>query len=115
ARRQSQLPLQLPAPTNEVVPVPNVVAPSATTTPPIPSVAPTTAVYTGYTVQAGDNLWLIAENHVAATTGGAPTVAAITSYWRQVVEVNRQTLRSGDPNMIFAGEIIVIPAMEVTP
>ena len=99
-----------PAPSIPVVPVQKPPLPVVSTA---PVTAPTTAVYTGYRVQTGDSLWVIAERHVASATGSAPTVQAITSYWRRLVDANRRTLRSGDPNLIFAGEIVTMPAVEV--
>jgi hypothetical protein len=54
---------------------------------------------------AGDNLWSIAAAHI-----GARRAADVVPYWRQVVDANRSTLRSGDPNLIFPGELVALPA-----
>jgi hypothetical protein len=54
---------------------------------------------------AGDNLWSIAAAHI-----GARRAADVAPYWRQVVDANRSTLRSGDPNLIFPGELVALPA-----
>ncbi len=62
-----------------------------------------------YTVAPGDNLWLIAEIQVRAATGNAPTEQMIAAYWRKLIEANRASLRSGDPNLIYAGEILTLP------
>jgi len=68
-----------------------------------------------YTVERGDNLWSIAAANLEAATATRPTVDAIDRYWRSVVSANRGTLRSGDPNLIFPGEIITLPALEASP
>jgi hypothetical protein len=57
-----------------------------------------------YVVVAGDNLWSIAAAHVGATRA-----ADVAPYWRRVVDANRTTLRSGDPNLILPGELVVLP------
>ena len=67
---------------------------------------------TNYTVQSGDNLWAIAEQHLAAEQGSSPAAAAHSAYWRRLVTANQPTLRSGDPNLIYPGEIITLPAIE---
>ena len=90
---------------------PPIVVPVTTSAQPMS--ATVTAI--GYTVQAGDSLWLIADEHVHAKSDSEATLALITSYWRRVVAANRNTLRSGDPNLIFPGEIVVLPTLEVTP
>jgi hypothetical protein len=68
---------------------------------------------TSVVVVSGDNLWKLAEERVEAVLGRAPTDADTAPYWVRVVEANRQRIRSGDPNLIFPGEEIVMPA--VTP
>lgn len=75
-------------------------------------VAPSEATSTAdrdYTVAAGDNLWSIAATNLEAVRGGNLSVADIDAYWREVISVNRDTLRSGDPNLIFPGEMITLP------
>ena len=67
-----------------------------------------------YTVQSGDNLWLIAEKHLATEQGADPAAATLSAYWRHLVSANQPTLRSGDPNLIYPGEIIILPAIEAT-
>lgn len=61
-------------------------------------------------VVQGDNLW-----HIAASTlerrhrRGEPTKGEIARYWSAVVAANRHRLRSGDPNLVFPGEQVVLP------
>lgn len=58
---------------------------------------PTTVV-----VEKGDHLWKISARHLGRE-------AAIAPYWRRVVEVNTPHLRSGDPDLIYPGEVVELP------
>lgn len=60
-----------------------------------------------YTVVPGDSLWIIAVREVEQIAGN--DAATVSSYWRSVVAANRTTLRSGDPNLIYPGEIVNLP------
>lgn len=60
-------------------------------------------------VQPGDNLWRIAESELARAAGRAPNDSQIAAYWQRVIAANRPTLRSGDPSLIFPGEIVTLP------
>jgi hypothetical protein len=63
-----------------------------------------------HVVQPGDNLWQIARAE-AVRAGGTdrPADAQIAPYWRRVIAANRTTLRSGDPSLIFPGEVVALP------
>ncbi len=71
--------------------------------------APTAVVADRHTVVPGDNLWDVAAHRLEAAGNGGPTTAEITTYWQRLVEANQASLRSGDPNLIFPGEILTIP------
>jgi nucleoid-associated protein YgaU len=61
-------------------------------------------------VRAGDNLWRIARAEVVQRSHASdPDGAAVARYWRLVIAANRSTLRSGDPSLIFPGEIVTLP------
>ena len=62
-----------------------------------------------YTVQRGDHLWSITAGYLAAHLGRAASAEEIAPLWRQVIEINRDLIGSGDPNLIFPGERIVLP------
>jgi hypothetical protein len=68
---------------------------------PTPAVDPSPRVVV---VQPGDNFWRIAESVV-----GDHDPEALARYWVKVVEANRDRIRSGDPNLIYPGEQIVLP------
>lgn len=63
---------------------------------------------TAHVVAAGENLWVITE----AALGGAATDAQVAAHWRAVVDANRARLRSGDPDLIYPGEQVVLPPPE---
>lgn len=58
-------------------------------------------------VVPGESLWSIAEDAIPLETSERP--AAIDAYWRALLELNTSTLRSGDPNLIYPGEVIRLP------
>lgn len=60
-------------------------------------------------VEKGDHLWKISSRHLCALTGRPATNAETGPYWRTVIEVNRRQLRSGDPDLIYPGEVIELP------
>ena len=63
-----------------------------------------------HVVRVGENLWRIAQAELARATGDAhPGDDAVAGYWQRVVAANRATLRSGDPSLIFAGEVVTLP------
>lgn len=64
-------------------------------------------------VRKGDNLWTIAAAHLNSVFPDRDVSAdEISHYWRQVIEVNTPTLTSGDPNLIYPGEQIDLPAVD---
>ena len=83
-------------------PAPALEAPAATPAPDIRSA----------NVEKGDNLWSIAARKLAQDTGRARnelTDGEIARYWSRVVEANRGSLTSGDPNLIYPTEEIELP------
>lgn len=67
---------------------------------------------TRVTVTPGDHLWNLAEARLAQWLGRSPSEAEIAPYWVRVVEANRNRVRSGDPELIFPGEEVVLPAVD---
>jgi nucleoid-associated protein YgaU len=63
-------------------------------------------------VVEGDNLWTIARDRLAKVTRQPASELSereIGRYWLDVVDANRASLRSGDPDLIFPGEMIKLP------
>lgn len=62
-------------------------------------------------VTEGDHLWALAERRVSEALGRPATDDEIAPYWREVISSNPE-LRSGNPDTIFPGEVIVLPPMD---
>jgi len=63
-------------------------------------------------VAPGDNLWTISRDRLASVTNRSPADISdheIATYWLRVIAINRNSLRSGNPDVIFPGEIIHLP------
>lgn len=109
---------------NETAPVASTttsvgVAPTTTSqTAPIDMLEPTSinetpepiATHIPYVVGKGENFWTIARDYLAVKLNRQPDDVEITSYWRQLIEHNRQELKNQtNPNLIFPGQKISLP------
>ncbi len=56
-----------------------------------------------YAVIQGDSFWKIAVAKAPDTD--------ITSYWLLMIELNMETISSGNPNLIFPGEVLQLPTV----
>lgn len=61
-------------------------------------------------VEPGDHLWKLSQDHLDAKLGRVAGPEEVTPYWLAVIQANRDRLRSGDPDLIFPGEVIEMPA-----
>lgn len=62
-------------------------------------------------VRSGDHLWSVAARILEAARKAEVTDAEMAPYWRSVVEANRSLLADpANPDLIFAGQRLVIPA-----
>ena len=69
-----------------------------------------------WTVQPGDHLWAVAARVLGEAWGREPSDAEVDPYWRAVVDANRARLRDpGDPDRIFAGQVLEVPAPPARP
>lgn len=101
---------QRPAPTTQIAP------PTAPTNPaptPLPAPAPIPVAHgaEAYTVVRGDNFWTISERHLETTLGRSASLDEVRTYWLRVIEENRDAIRSGNPNLIYPGEVFVLPSV----
>ncbi len=82
---------------------------------PLPGATPPVAMAepedreTEVVVRPGDHLWKISARHLQGETGRPPRPGETAPYWREVIAVNRDRLRSGDPDLIFPGEVVRLP------
>jgi nucleoid-associated protein YgaU len=60
-------------------------------------------------VKPGDHLWKISESHLEVILDRPAQPGEIDPYWRVVIESNRDRLISGDPDLIYPGEVITLP------
>lgn len=63
-------------------------------------------------VAPGDNLWKLAEDRMAAVLGRTVSDAEVAPYWAETVMANQDRIRSGDPDLIFPGEEVLLPPVE---
>ena len=61
-------------------------------------------------VEKGDHLWSIAETSLGRQRSESPDPAEIRPYWVAIIDENTHRLRSGDPDLIYPGEKITLPA-----
>lgn len=84
----------------------------ATPAPPITEEAtPAQSSASTYVVRRGDSLWRIALRQIAQVTGRPHDESAVRTYWLSMVEANLHRLRSGDPDLIYPGEELVLPPL----
>jgi nucleoid-associated protein YgaU len=105
------VPADAPPPVEQPVvrgPVSVAPQPSHAATAPAPT-RPAARPSATHVVVAGDNLWRIARAELIARGDPQPDDAAIAGYWRRVIDANRSTLRSGNPSLIYPGEIVALP------
>jgi hypothetical protein len=79
------------------------------------SMAPQIPVPNGPTevvIKSGDHMWSLAEERLNLILGREASDAEIAAYWLQVVGVNLSRIRSGDPDLIFPGEILLLPPID---
>lgn len=74
---------------------------------PAPAAEPASAAT--WTVASGESFWSIAESVVADATGRAPSDPEIAAYWRGLIEANRDRITSGDPDLVYPGQVFVLP------
>jgi nucleoid-associated protein YgaU len=55
-------------------------------------------------VARGDHLWKISARYL-----GTDVNHEVAPYWREVIQVNTPHLRSGDPDLIYPGEVVHLP------
>jgi hypothetical protein len=60
----------------------------------------------------GGSFWTVAEDHVTAALGRAPTAAEVGAYWLDLIEANRSSLPDpGNPDLLYVGTTLALPTM----
>jgi nucleoid-associated protein YgaU len=60
-------------------------------------------------VKPGDHLWKISAYRLTGELGRDASDGEVWPYWRAVIETNVSRLRSGDPDLIYPGEVVELP------
>ncbi|MEZ5230240.1 MAG: LysM peptidoglycan-binding domain-containing protein [Acidimicrobiales bacterium] len=76
-----------------------------------PSPVAESSTATQHEVVAGDHLWAIAAQRLTSSDQ-SPTNTEISGYWRRLIAANASTIRSGDPNLIYPGEVLTLPPLD---
>lgn len=63
-------------------------------------------------VEEGDHLWKISERRLSDVYQREATNAEIGPYWREIIDENQPTLRSGNPDLIYPGEVVALPPVD---
>ena len=63
-------------------------------------------------VRPGDHMWSLAEQRLTLVLGREVSDTEIAPYWLKVIGMNLSTIRSGDPDLIFPGEVLVLPTVD---
>ena len=77
---------------------------------PGPAIAISDGAHLEIIVREGDHLWALAERRISSTLGRPAADHEVAPYWREVVASNPE-IRSGDPDVIYPGEVIVLPPL----
>jgi nucleoid-associated protein YgaU len=83
-------------------PADRVRVPVTVTSQPVPPTGSASVV-----VGEGDHLWKISARHLGPEADNGD----IGPYWGEVIDVNTPRLLSGDPDLIFPGEVVELPAI----
>lgn len=78
---------------------------------PVPIENPIAPETTTVEVEPGDHLWLISARAISERTKRQPADEEVTPLWRAVIDANIGYLRSGDPDLIYPGELVRIPVL----
>ena len=57
-------------------------------------------------------MWGLAEQRLSSVRGREVLDPEIAPYWTEVIAANLARIRSGDPDLIFPGEVLVLPPID---
>ncbi len=68
--------------------------------------APTATVV----VQSGDHFWKISKETLGGRLEREPRIEEVHTFWLATIEINLDSIRSGDPDLIYPGEELMLPS-----
>ncbi len=96
------------APSQLPRPLPEIAVPAGTARAPAAAAQSPEAPARTHTVQPGEHMWLIAARHLESL--GAPASDSdVAPYWVRMIDANCAVIRSGDPDLIYPGEVLALP------
>ena len=95
----------VPTPSLPPNPVPSVIGPPFTA-------HPLNGAEIQVVVRSGDHLWGLAERRLIEVQGRGVSDSEVALYWLTVIAANLPRIRSADPDLIYPGEVLVLPAIE---
>jgi LysM repeat protein len=82
---------------------------------PPPVAAPLAPPPSTWTVASGDHFWSIAERMTGGSGVGVDE-RVVRGYWSELIAVNRDRLADpGNPDLLFAGDVLVLPPVPSAP
>lgn len=60
-------------------------------------------------VKSGDHIWKISKESLGEKLHREPRNGEVHPYWLETIEINLDSLRSGDPDLIYPGEELLLP------
>lgn len=60
-------------------------------------------------VESGDHIWKISKESLGGALDREPRNDEVHPYWLDTIAINLDSLRSGDPDLIYPGEELVLP------
>lgn len=81
---------------------------------PAPSAGAPSGGSTEMIVERGDNMWSLAEKHLAAARQRPVSSAEVAPYWLRFVETNRHRFAHADnPSLIYPDQTFLLPPVEI--
>lgn len=62
-------------------------------------------------VERGDHIWKISEESLSRKLQREARDDEVHPYWLETIETNLGSLRSGDPDLVYPGEELVLPEL----
>jgi LysM domain len=63
-----------------------------------------------HVVTRNEHFWSIATDELTEQLGRRPTQSEVSTYWRQLIDANRQVLkRPNNPNLLYPGQDLTLP------